>query len=68
MIERAGGGWQCIGKVCFPNMGLARQVARDRAKGGPKRKGGKPGEAYRCDECGGIHIGRRKKKYFRRPK
>jgi hypothetical protein len=50
--------YTCAGKACFPDMGIAREIALARKKGGHKRKGGKPGMAYRCKECGGIHIGR----------
>lgn len=43
---------QCLGKHRFDDGNIARQVAHRQAK----RKDTKSG-AYRCETCGGWHIG-----------
>lgn len=48
----------CQGKARFTNPGLAHTVSGRRSKRQrPQQR--KIGDVYRCDVCGGWHIGRR---------
>ncbi len=48
----------CTGKVRFETYGDA-SIVRDKRASPYRRKGPAATEAYRCEACGGWHLGRR---------